>query len=233
MLSKCPECGKSYPSHHGKICKVCASKKNTTAQVENKPITNQEVKKVEEKSIEKVENKTKEKTFKTKICLHCQYENVPTDVFCVSCKKMLVISGNQKIQDYPLSNIKNVIPDHVNKLKKIGIDSTLKLLDKGCTPIKRKTLLIKTGISESLLMRLINISDLLRIDTLEPENAFLLENIGINSIKLLEKKTTPELLSLINKNKDLLKAKNIFVLPSENQINKWIEEAKSIEKLVS
>jgi hypothetical protein len=234
MLSTCPECGKSYPSHHGKICKVCASKKPAlqTSQTTTKSVITQEVKKIEENTVVKQE-KNEEKSSKTKICPHCQYENDPTDVFCVSCKKMLVISGNQKIQDYPLTNIKNTIPDHLNKLKKIGIDSTLKLLDKGSSPIKRKTLIIKTGISETLLMRLINISDLLRIDTLEPENAFLLESIGINSIKLLEKKSSQELSLLINKNKDLLKVKNILVLPSNSQIEKWIQEAKIIEKLVS
>lgn len=239
MLSTCPECGKSYPSHHGKICKSCAGKKTATQTIQPKQelqstrssIT-QEVKKVEERPVVK-EEKKEEKSSKTKTCPHCSYENDPTDAFCVSCKKMLFMSGNQKVHDYPLTNIKNTMPDHLNKLKKLGIDSTLKLLNQGSNPIKRKTLIIKTAISETLLMRLINISDLLRIDTLEPENAFLLESIGINSIKLLEKKSTQELSLLINKNKELLKVKNILVLPSESQIDKWIQEAKNIEKLVS
>jgi hypothetical protein len=228
MISTCPECGKSYPSHHGKICKVCASKKAST-QILTNP-REQQIKKTEDKIIVKEEEKVNNKK---KVCPYCNYENDTTDVFCVSCKKMLVISENQKVQDYPLSSIKNIIPDHLNKLKKLGIDSTLKLLDKASNQIKRKTLIIQTSISETLLLRLINISDLLRIDTLEPEHAFLLENIGINSIKLLEKKSTKELALLINKNKELLKAKNIFVLPSESQIDKWIQESKNIEKILS
>ena len=37
MISKCPECGRSYPTHHGSICKMCVAKNAKEAAMSGSP----------------------------------------------------------------------------------------------------------------------------------------------------------------------------------------------------
>jgi hypothetical protein len=275
MISKCPECGRSYPSHHGSICKLCAAKGSAaaapaaaqvkapevavaapvaasvaekkelpppnptaTARIKAAPIEdfgfNPFAGGVTQQNDVKVDTSTMEiGSSKPKPCPFCEFENDPSDVFCRNCEKMLIKSADgNKIADYPLSDLKGTIPDQIAKLKKIGINTSLQLLDKGSSPTKRKTLSIKTGISETFLIRLIHQTDLLRINNIQPDQTFMLETVGINSMKLLERKSAKEIVDILNKQKPLLHSKKIMVFPSEKTIGLWLEAVKKLDKVV-
>ncbi|MBC7474870.1 MAG: DUF4332 domain-containing protein [Candidatus Sericytochromatia bacterium] len=300
MISKCPECERSYPSHHGAICKACASKgekaknpsstlvsntiptpeKNTViyrvsdsrptltteeirgkqkaeqirqAQNLNKVIVTEEVwvddepaKIVEDKSVFRelditllssstsgVPAEVEKKEGVMDVCLSCGTLNQNQDYFCPNCGVMLFGSAITKVTEYSLSSIKAAFPDHVSKLKKLGIVNNMQLLAKGYSPGKRKVLALKTGVSEMLLNRLINQADLLRIDGVEPNEAYLLENIGINTMKIFERKSALDVMTAITKNKSILHGRQIMVFPEEKKVKKWVEEVKTIEKIVS
>ncbi|MFN8578137.1 MAG: DUF4332 domain-containing protein [Candidatus Sericytochromatia bacterium] len=260
MISKCPECGRSYPTHHGEICKLCASKnkpvevktvtpevKSITKEVETpKPIVKevQEVKKIEEPSIQETlvpsGDSSKSKSMEDykieglmDVCPACGLPNAKSDMFCTNCGKMLLNTqktGNNK--EYKISDIKGAFPDQITKLKKLDITNTLQLIDKGLTPTKRKTLATKSGIPEIMIYRLVNQADLLRIDGVEPNEAYLLENIGLNTMKVLERRTYEDISNAIKTKKSLLYSKQIIILPEDKLIKKWVEQIKNIEKLV-
>ncbi len=299
MISKCPECERSYPSHHGAICKACATKKekaknpNSTlvsnvtpteknlatetvvaskptltpeeirekqkaeqikqAQNLNKVIVTEEVwvddepdKIVDEKPVFReidmtllssspsgVPAEVEKKEGVIDVCSSCGTINQNQDYFCPNCGVMLFGSTIVKITEYALSDIKAGFADHLAKLKKLGIVNNMQLLAKGYSPGKRKVLALKTGVSEMLLNRLINQADLLRIEGVEPNEAYLLENIGINTMKIFERKSALDVMTAITKNKAVLHSKKIMVFPEEKKVKKWVEEVKTIEKIVS
>lgn len=289
MISKCPECGRSYPAHHGSICKMCASKKakaeESTKEKELEQAAAQPVKvapkeikntnqgsmeimlksemglKPEEETIffkqekkqevvksdfvdvavlagNRQEDAMKKISEKAKsvldICPNCQAPNAGLALFCVECGKMLTLSiAEDKIIDYKLNEVRGITKDQLEILKKEGVETTLKLLDKAYSPTKRKTLVLKTNINEILLYRLVNQCDLMRIDGVTPLNAYLLDLIGISTIKLLEKKTAKDVLDLIAQKKSILYAKQVIILPEEKLVKRWIEDAKKIQKVVS
>jgi hypothetical protein len=105
-------------------------------------------------------------------------------------------------------------------------------LDKGSSPTKRKTLSIKTGISETFLIRLIHQTDLLRINSIDPAQTYILETVGINSLKLLERKSAKEVVEILNKQKAMLNSKKILVLPGEKTISTWLDDLKKLVKVV-
>ncbi|MFN8672370.1 MAG: DUF4332 domain-containing protein [Candidatus Sericytochromatia bacterium] len=272
MLSKCPECGRSYPAHHGDICKMCAAKKNKAAEPEKKSANtststtgaksasaNQEEEgsiffkeqpqqKQEEKSDfmdmsmisasgafkEDAIKKLAEKNNVFDVCPNCQAPNASVALFCVECGKMLTISaGEQKVMDYKLTDVRGITKEQLEILKKEGIDTTLKLLDKAYSPTKRKTLTLKTNLNEVLLYRLVNQCDLLRLDGVEPLNAYLLELIGMSTVKHLERRTSKDILNLIKEKKSVLFSKQVIIIPEEKLVNRWIDDAKKIQKVVS
>lgn len=275
MISKCPECGRSYPTHHGAVCKQCVAKKTTSSQpIQNtyKPLVNKEVKVKKTEEVKPVvkeipvikdtivkpsvenyeygadsftppvtENKKSKKPEDYRIeglmetCPECGTINSKDDMFCpnAKCGKMLLNTqngGNNK--EYPLSNIKGIFPEQVTKLKKLNITTTLQLIDKASTPDKRKNLALKSGIPEIMIYRLVNQADLLRIDGVDPNEAYLLETIGLSTIKVLERRNEQDIHNAIKAKKSLLYSKQIILLPEDKLIKKWVQHLKSIEKLV-
>jgi len=264
MISVCPECKRSYPTHHGPICRLCAAKKikeNSDNKATEQPKSSEQSKlapsvKPETKGNPASNLQQPQKTNQLPNlltysdpsgtaqisveggmdqleCPHCSYLNKSSDIFCSSCKKMIKTSIGAKNKDYKINEIKNIASTQLSQFKKLGIETTLQILDKGLNPTKRKTLTMKTAIPEILLLRIVNQADLLRIPNIEPEQAFLLECVGVNSIKSLEKQVPDKLMDTITKNKSMLTSKTIYILPDKKLVTQWIDDAKKIEKLVS
>lgn len=264
MISKCPECGRSYPTHHGSMCKLCATKKTRENEIsklqevpviETKPETVEQAPVIEEKVIEtnltneidmtslttggtlkeSKKNSDEEKIEGLEeVCPDCLTINANNDIFCSNCGKMLLSSQQMgKNKDYQISEIKGIFPDQINKLKKANINTTLQLLDKGYSLSKRKLLAVKIGIPEILIYRMVNQADLLRIDGVEPNEAYMLELIGLNTIRGLEKKTYQDVVKTINLKKSILYSKQVIILPEDKKVKKWIDQLSTIEKLVN
>ena len=117
------------------------------------------------------------------------------------------------------------------KLVEAGIETTQAFLEAAATEAGRAALAIKTGISKNLLLEWVNHVDLMRIKGVGSEFSDLLEAAGVDSCTELAQRNASNLLAKVvdlNATKKLVRQ-----LPTEEQIQAWIEEAKTLPKLVT
>jgi len=130
-----------------------------------------------------------------------------------------------------LSKIEGVGESYAQKLQESGITSGEILLEKGSSSQGRKEIAEKSGISEKLILKWVNQVDLARIKGVSEEYAELLEVAGVDSIPELAQRNPENLLeSLTRANSD----KNMVrKLPAISQVTGWVDQAKTLPKIVS
>ncbi len=117
------------------------------------------------------------------------------------------------------------------KLKTAGIETIEELLETGATPKGRKELEEKTGIDGKRILNWVNMADLCRIKGVGPQFAELLEAAGVDTVKELRHRNAANLhakMTEVNAEKNLTR-----VVPSADQLAKFIEEAKTLEVKLS
>jgi predicted flap endonuclease-1-like 5' DNA nuclease len=130
-----------------------------------------------------------------------------------------------------LENIEGVGESYAHKLDDGGITSTDELLRKGASAEGRRGVAEKTGISETLILRWVNQVDLARIKGVSEEYGELLEVSGVDSVPELARRNPEHLhesLVKVNQAKHLVRK-----LPTQNQINDWINQAKTLPRVVT
>ena len=130
-----------------------------------------------------------------------------------------------------ITTIEGIGESYAGKLEEHGIATTEALLKKCCAPGGRKEVAEKTGISNKLILRWVNMSDLFRIKGVGEEYADLLEVAGVD--------TVPE---LAQRNADNLHAKMVEVNaakslvrqgPSASQVKGWVDQAKGLPRVLT
>jgi predicted flap endonuclease-1-like 5' DNA nuclease len=117
------------------------------------------------------------------------------------------------------------------KLKEAGIPTSGKLLAQGSSRSGRQKIEETTGISGSLVLRWVNHVDLFRIKGVQKQYAELLEAAGVDSVPELSHRVPANLFAKmkeVNAEKHLVRK-----LPGPKQVAGWIEQAKSLPKLVT
>ena len=117
------------------------------------------------------------------------------------------------------------------KLRKARVRTTEALLKNGANKRGRKQLAEKTGLSETQILEWVNRADLMRIKGVGEEYSDLLEASGVDTVKELRRRNAGNLLTAmveINKNKNLVRR-----LPTEAMVQRWVDNAKELEPLVS
>ncbi len=117
------------------------------------------------------------------------------------------------------------------KLKEAGIPTSGKLLAQGATRSGRQKIEETTGISGSLVLRWVNHVDLFRIKGVQKQFAELLEAAGVDSVPELSHRVPENLFARmkeVNAEKHLVRK-----LPGLKQVANWIEQAKSLPKIVT
>lgn len=130
-----------------------------------------------------------------------------------------------------ISDIEGIGPSYAEKLKAAGIDTVEELLKGGASSAQRDDLEIKTGISGKLILEWVNMADLIRINGLGPEYVDLLEEAGVDSVPELAQRNADNLhakMTEVNAAKNLVNR-----LPSADQVEKWVAEAKTLDKIVT
>lgn len=129
-----------------------------------------------------------------------------------------------------LETIEGVGPVLREKFAGVGIATCEELLEKGSTRNGRKELESATGISQAQIQKFVNHADLMRIKGVGGEYSELLEHAGVDTVPELAQRDASNLavkLGEINLEKKLVR-----VAPSEKRVNRWIEQAKTLPRII-
>lgn len=128
-------------------------------------------------------------------------------------------------------DIEGIGASYKNKLVAAGIRTTEKLLEVAGPKAGRKALAEETGISEVHILEWVNRADLMRITGVGEEYSDLLEAAGVDSPAELATRNAANLVARfveINNKKNLVNR-----VPSETEVQGWIDESKTLEKVVT
>lgn len=133
--------------------------------------------------------------------------------------------------NYKIEDIEGIGPTKGEKFREVGIRDTDSLLNHVKTPAQRKALAEKTEISPKRILRFANMSDLYRIKGIGSEFSELLEASNVNTVPQLATRNAKNLhkrMLAVNEEKKLTRR-----VPSENELGKWIEEAKTLPRVLT
>lgn len=132
--------------------------------------------------------------------------------------------------NYEIEDVEGIGPVRGELLRKAGIKDTDKLLAACKTPKKRADLSEKTGISETIILKLANRVDLYRVDGIGSEYSDLLESSGVDTVVELATRKPANLLETLTKvNKAKHKTRRT---PTLAEVTKWIQAAKSMPRVL-
>lgn len=127
--------------------------------------------------------------------------------------------------------IEGIGPAYAAKLADAGITTVDGLLERGSSAKGRKEIAAATGISDALVLRWVNIADLFRIKGVGKQYSELLEAAGVDTVVELSKRVPANLEKKMQK---VNAAKNLVNrVPPLKLIQSWVEEAKSLPRVVS
>ena len=130
-----------------------------------------------------------------------------------------------------IMDVEGIGETYAEKLKAIGIATTEALLKQGATPQGRKDIAEKSGISPTLILEWVNLSDLFRIKGVGEEYSDLLEEAGVDTVVELSKRNAENLFKKLME----VNAEKKFVrrLPTQKQVEDWIAQAKELPRVVT
>jgi predicted flap endonuclease-1-like 5' DNA nuclease len=130
-----------------------------------------------------------------------------------------------------IEDVEGIGPAWAEKLIAAGVRTTDDLLAAGGSASGRERLEAATGISSKRLLEWVNHADLMRINGVGSEYADLLEAAGVDSAAELARRNARNLAETFQ---ELDAARNtVRNIPAEAVIQRWIDEAKTMEKVVS
>ncbi len=130
-----------------------------------------------------------------------------------------------------LTTIEGIGPAYAEKLSKARVRSVEALLEAGTTPAGRKKLAEETGISPDLILKWVNLADMMRVPGIGEEYSELLEQAGVDTVVELARRNPGNLhakLMEINQARNLVRR-----LPSLGMVTRWVEEAGKLERVIS
>ena len=129
-----------------------------------------------------------------------------------------------------IQTIEGIGPSYAEKLERVGCSSVEKLLQAGATRRGRANLAEETGLSETLLLKWVNMADLRRIRGVGGEFAELLEGAGVDTVKELRHRNAESLVARmaeVNREKRLTRA-----VPGVKSVTGWIEQAQALPPII-
>eukprot|EP01027_Heterolobosea_sp_BB2_P017902 GEZU01025310.1.p1 GENE.GEZU01025310.1~~GEZU01025310.1.p1 ORF type:complete len:157 (-),score=59.41 GEZU01025310.1:41-511(-) len=140
--------------------------------------------------------------------------------------------------EYKLEDLPGFEESYLVKFKDAGVNNASDLIEKGRDRKLRQELEAKTGIPHDKLLHLIHKADFVRIPDVTPDDAALLDAVGVKSVLQLSHRIPEHLYdalkSYLEANPAPIKGKKKKPeLPSLDKCKKWVEEAKRIPKVVA
>lgn len=132
---------------------------------------------------------------------------------------------------YKIEEIEGIGPSYAEKLAQANIATTDDLLKLCCDKKGRAATSESTGVSEGQLLKWANMADLMRISGVGSEFSELLEAAGVDTVKELRNRNAANLaeaMKACNEEKKLTRT-----VPSEKTVTKWVDQAKSLDPLIT
>ena len=130
-----------------------------------------------------------------------------------------------------IERIEGVGPKSGEAFRKAGIRTVDDLLARGASKSARRELATNTGISETRVLRWVNMADLFRINGVASQYAELLECAGVDTVKELKHRNADNLaeaMAKVNNEKKLVRRP-----PSAIVVQGWVSQAKELPAKVS
>jgi predicted flap endonuclease-1-like 5' DNA nuclease len=130
-----------------------------------------------------------------------------------------------------IETIEGIGPTYAAKLKAIGILTTADLLTEGASRKGREDLVEKTGVSAKLILKWVNMADLMRISGVGEEYSELLEAAGVDTVKELKMRNPANLhQAMLQANEQ---RKLVRRLPHLSEVQDWVDQAKQLEAVIT
>ncbi|MBT8066392.1 MAG: DUF4332 domain-containing protein [Gammaproteobacteria bacterium] len=130
-----------------------------------------------------------------------------------------------------IEKIEGIGPKTGEALRNAGIRTVGNLLDAAADKKSRAALAKKTGLSESRILKCVNMADLFRINGVASQYAELLECAGVDTVKELKHRNPENLAAAMA---DVNKAKNLVRrAPSSAVVSDWVAQAKKLPAKIS
>jgi predicted flap endonuclease-1-like 5' DNA nuclease len=130
-----------------------------------------------------------------------------------------------------IEEVEGIGPVYAAKLEKAGVSSTDDLLEQGAKPGGRTRLATATGIDGGLILEWVNHVDLMRIKGVGSEYSDLLEAAGVDSPAELARRNAANLATTFQE-VDAARPDMVRRVPSESEIQGWIDQSKTLPKVV-
>ncbi len=129
-----------------------------------------------------------------------------------------------------LEFVEGIGPAYATKLGEIGILTTGKLMVEGVTRAGRQELAEKSGITETLILKWLNMIDLYRIKGIGSEYAELLEAAGVDTVPELAQRNAGNLYQALAKTNE--EKRLVRQLPTPEQVLEWVEQAINLPRII-
>jgi predicted flap endonuclease-1-like 5' DNA nuclease len=130
-----------------------------------------------------------------------------------------------------VEKIEGIGPVYAQKLLEVGVKTTADLLEQGKSRKGREELVEKTGISAALMLKWVNMADMMRISGIGEEYSELLEKAGVDTVKELRNRIPENLHQALGEANKVHKL--VRRLPHLSEVEKWVKEAKEAETLMT
>ena len=129
-----------------------------------------------------------------------------------------------------IDSIEGIGAAYAEKLRAAGVRSTNALLQRGGDPRGRKELAGVLNLDETRILKWVNHADLFRVRGVGSEYSDLLEAAGVDTVPELRQRNARALYeSLVRANAE---KKLVRKMPSADQVAAWVEQAKSLPRVI-
>ncbi len=133
--------------------------------------------------------------------------------------------------DYPIRVLVGVNDTIAEKLEEQEITTTKEFLEMCVTRNDRQIISDLLEIHEGDILTMANMADLLRIETITPPWAWLLEKVGVDTIPELAQRN-PERLYKSIEEYDIAFLDDVNDKPSGDDVKEWVAKAKEMERFL-
>lgn len=130
---------------------------------------------------------------------------------------------------YPIEQIEGIGPSYAERLTAADIKTTDDLLARCSGASGRYEVSTRTGVTESQLLRWVNLADLMRISGVGSEYSELLEAAGVDTVRELRNRNPINLavrMKEVNLERQLARSH-----PSVRTVEEWVTQAAGLDEL--